>query len=327
MGGCYTGGYFSGGAWSNALANSPLIDLGDPASDASLEPAPNGARVNMGAYGNTEVASKTDLNITLPTVSNLGAHGRTRSGAILSGMVTDGGGKAPAVTIEYWLSENGTTNRVGLGIQTNAFELTASGLISGAQYQFQIRAENSAGTVCSTVKSFETVSSGVADWFVSAAGDFLDGTTWETAYHSLQWALQNARPGDTIHLAGETFSEPGTSPGGANRVFLLQEIHDLVIMGGYEARTTLAVEAHPGPRDGDLWPTALERGSGSGSVFHLQNVSNVVFRGIAFRNGQVAAEYGKGGGIHLSESQNVLLDDCAVEENVNNGTLGSGIRP
>ncbi len=53
----YTGGYFSGGIWQKGNVLSPLIAAGDPAADYSLEPLPNGGRINMGAYGNTPVAS------------------------------------------------------------------------------------------------------------------------------------------------------------------------------------------------------------------------------------------------------------------------------
>jgi len=59
QGGYYAGGYFSGGSWSTSLNDSPCIDAGNPASDFSLEPMPNGSQVNLGAYGNTPVASKT----------------------------------------------------------------------------------------------------------------------------------------------------------------------------------------------------------------------------------------------------------------------------
>ena len=38
---------------------SPAIDLGAPAADYSNEPAPNGSRLNLGAYGNTAEASRT----------------------------------------------------------------------------------------------------------------------------------------------------------------------------------------------------------------------------------------------------------------------------
>ncbi|MEJ2647790.1 MAG: S8 family serine peptidase, partial [Sedimentisphaerales bacterium] len=41
------------------IATSPCIDAGNPASDFSKEPAPNGSRINMGAFGGTSQASKS----------------------------------------------------------------------------------------------------------------------------------------------------------------------------------------------------------------------------------------------------------------------------
>lgn len=41
------------------LLDSPCIDAGDPASDYMLEPLPNGARINIGAYGNTQQATQS----------------------------------------------------------------------------------------------------------------------------------------------------------------------------------------------------------------------------------------------------------------------------
>ena len=46
-------------AWVIDAEDSPCIDAGDPRSAFDQEPAPNGGRVNMGAYGNTEEASKS----------------------------------------------------------------------------------------------------------------------------------------------------------------------------------------------------------------------------------------------------------------------------
>ncbi len=40
-------------------SDSPCIDAGDPSSDYSNEPTPNGGRINIGAYGNTAEASKS----------------------------------------------------------------------------------------------------------------------------------------------------------------------------------------------------------------------------------------------------------------------------
>jgi hypothetical protein len=44
------------------LPGSPAIDAGDPSSDWSNEPWPNGGRVNMGAYGNTTAATRSPAN-------------------------------------------------------------------------------------------------------------------------------------------------------------------------------------------------------------------------------------------------------------------------
>ncbi len=48
-------------SWYTDAATSPCINAGDPASGYSLEPEDNGGRINMGAYGNTGEASKSDL--------------------------------------------------------------------------------------------------------------------------------------------------------------------------------------------------------------------------------------------------------------------------
>jgi len=47
------------GQFENDDVNSPAIDAGNPASDYSKEPKPNGGRINLGRYGNTEEASKS----------------------------------------------------------------------------------------------------------------------------------------------------------------------------------------------------------------------------------------------------------------------------
>jgi hypothetical protein len=57
--GNYTNGYFRDGGWGGSSVYSPCIDAGDRSSDFANEPAPKGGRINMGAYGNTEVASKS----------------------------------------------------------------------------------------------------------------------------------------------------------------------------------------------------------------------------------------------------------------------------
>ncbi len=53
--------------WLEDSSTSPCIDAGDPNSEFSSEPWPNGKRINMGAFGGTEQASKSgniaDFNV------------------------------------------------------------------------------------------------------------------------------------------------------------------------------------------------------------------------------------------------------------------------
>jgi len=55
-------GRWSGTSWVEDLQTSPCIDRGDPLSDYFLETQPNGSRINMGAYGNTVEASRSNQN-------------------------------------------------------------------------------------------------------------------------------------------------------------------------------------------------------------------------------------------------------------------------
>ncbi|MBX3691778.1 DUF1565 domain-containing protein [Dokdonella sp.] len=54
-----TAGRFTPGGWVTDAVDSPGIDAGDPMSDHAWETAPNGGRINLGAYGNTPQASRS----------------------------------------------------------------------------------------------------------------------------------------------------------------------------------------------------------------------------------------------------------------------------
>jgi hypothetical protein len=76
-----TGGSWHNGAWTADTATSPCIDAGSTASEFNCEPAPNGGRVNLGAYGNTGEASKSVPNRLIALLS-------PRGGELWSGVVT-----------------------------------------------------------------------------------------------------------------------------------------------------------------------------------------------------------------------------------------------
>ncbi len=53
------------GTWVLDEVTSPCIDAGDPSAAFDREPAPNGGRVNLGAYGNTTEASTSPSPLTI----------------------------------------------------------------------------------------------------------------------------------------------------------------------------------------------------------------------------------------------------------------------
>jgi hypothetical protein len=54
-----TAGHFSEGTWVLDDASSPAIDAADPAASTGDEPTPDGARANLGVFGQTTEASKS----------------------------------------------------------------------------------------------------------------------------------------------------------------------------------------------------------------------------------------------------------------------------
>ncbi len=52
--------------WVYDDVTSRLIDAGDPSDSIGQEPNPNGGRINIGAYGGTMYASKSDSTGTEP---------------------------------------------------------------------------------------------------------------------------------------------------------------------------------------------------------------------------------------------------------------------
>lgn len=57
-------------SWVKDAVQSPAIDAGEPGSQFNNEPAPNGGRVNLGCYGNTEYASKSN-STTVHNISDI----------------------------------------------------------------------------------------------------------------------------------------------------------------------------------------------------------------------------------------------------------------
>ncbi len=81
-------GRYSNGVWVADAVFSPALDIGDPAANYANELAPNGGRLNVGRYGNTTDASKSNTNKWLQVLT-----------------CNDGGYLAGTVTL-YWVQGN-----------------------------------------------------------------------------------------------------------------------------------------------------------------------------------------------------------------------------
>ncbi len=125
-------------------SNSPCIDAGD-GSDYSLEPAPNGARINLGAYGNTVQASKTPLRVT----NAGGAVNKTESAADLLGELVSTGA-APATVYCFWGTNDagqvkgnwGASSNLGVCASGAALSNHVVGLSSDHRYYYRYYASN-----------------------------------------------------------------------------------------------------------------------------------------------------------------------------------------
>lgn len=60
-------GRWNGSSWVTDSVTSPCVDTGNPSSSYQNEPTPNGDRINMGSYGNTDEASKSNKEIYVST--------------------------------------------------------------------------------------------------------------------------------------------------------------------------------------------------------------------------------------------------------------------
>lgn len=134
------GGRWNGSTWVIDAAHSPCIDTGDPASPYANETAPNGDRVNMGAYGNTAEASRnfTDLKPTVTVTAPADGSTIATASVVVQGTASDDHGLDRVIVRingGTWFDAMGTTAwSAWVAVQSGANLIEARARDNGLQW-------------------------------------------------------------------------------------------------------------------------------------------------------------------------------------------------
>ena len=320
-----TKGSWHNGAWTADAANSPCIDMADPADGIGSEPAPNGGRINMGAFGGTSQASLTPDppgSVNLPAVNNLGASGIRRTSARLSGQVTDPGWPGGYCTtwFNYRAEGSATTNVLPMNLQNGTFYTDVAGLTPGTLYHVTILASNSAGSVTSGETTFTSLANTPVAWYVAPTGSGVDGTNWTTAFTTIEAALPLCTvAGDTVYVKCGAWSR--TIP------LILSNCPPVVIKGGYAGNEVGGL-----PGDVSTTNTVLSR---DGSVANMRlfvaygctaTLERVTMQGGYWSINALGTGYGAGAYVDKAD---LTLTQCTLNDNrmvddTDNATPGYG---
>jgi parallel beta-helix repeat protein len=138
-----TAGSYHGGAFSNDPANSPALDSGRDTDNVGIELAPHGNRINMGAYGGSEQASKSPSGVgnAAPTIS-ISSPGQGAAFILPASIVAEVGDLDGRVnSVEFF---HGGTNLIATAV-TNPFAATWTGGAPGGTYTLTARATDNLG--------------------------------------------------------------------------------------------------------------------------------------------------------------------------------------
>ncbi|MBE7495663.1 MAG: choice-of-anchor D domain-containing protein [Verrucomicrobiaceae bacterium] len=211
-----TAGSYKAGAFTADTADSPALDAGDPSTAVADEPAPNGGRINLGAYGGTEQASKTPAGRQLLLVGPNGGEaisGGTRT--IYWNATGQGWMGGDTLALEYSI-DGGTTWQVipgagALDYALGQYVWNTSSLPGGG---YRVRVNYGGGTltdasdaafVIRSPSMIYYVNDGATTndlWCIAIGDDANDGLTPATPKASVQAILSSydLEPGDTVRI-------------------------------------------------------------------------------------------------------------------------------
>ena len=128
-------GRWDGSGWVYDSVTSPCIDAGDSTDDYSNEPTPNGNRINMGAYGNIEEASKSQSSDTIPPVITNVISSNINNSTVSISWTTD----EPAMSqVEYGPDTSYGSNTSLYPNLVTSHSVTITGLTNNTTYYYRV---------------------------------------------------------------------------------------------------------------------------------------------------------------------------------------------
>ena len=226
-------GYLASGSWvtNSSLGMSPGVDYGidNEFGDWTKEPQPNGGRLNAGAYGGTEQASKSrpDGEKWLYAASFNDGGNFIGTGAF----TWRAGGFSAKEKVRVQYTHDGTTwNNIGSTVAANGerLEWTVPAGAEGAWTKWRVRTTNSTGWIASTneavfgVRTSEetTFTYYVNDgdrtddeWCAAAGNDANTGSSSNAPKRSLQAVLDTfaLRGGDEVRMDTGSYGDNATT--------------------------------------------------------------------------------------------------------------------
>jgi parallel beta-helix repeat protein len=292
-------------------SSAPGIDAGDPRSDYSAEPTPNGGRINLGAYGGTPTATTsptTELQVLSPSGLEKLAIGQT----VNVDYRTAGEAAGATVKLEFSVDggttwqDTGLTGTVGSdGTGTIAWTIPLDSTLETAGNSALVRVTvTSDGTQGVSPNAFQIVDDN-PDFYLSPSGD--DTNSGKDADHpmkSLVALLAAYTPqsgdmtGDTIHFAAGTYT-------------LLQN----AVLTSHNSGVTFQ-----GPSDGQA---LLDRGDNSSQLYVLDLVgaARVTIDSLAMKGGFVGVLADANSGNLTIENSEIFANGTGLSLAGDNATL------
>jgi len=207
-----TAGSYHGGAWSADGDHSICIDAGDPDTAFASEPAGNGSRVNLGAYGGTAQASKSTgdriISVLHPAGGEIGFRRFRVRWACTGPWETN-----DQIKVEYSPDNGGNwfecLNANPLDFDNGLYGWDISGFTPGNQYLIRVTYLSDGGVTDVSDSVFEILDANPKTLYVN------DGSTasdeWCTAPGSLtNTALTPASPVESFQSIVDKYPEIGS---------------------------------------------------------------------------------------------------------------------